>query len=118
MIDRVDLYISVVGVVASVVGSSAALWMALSKKSDKEDVARLEARMDTKLDAVETRLGARIDTVETRLGARIDAVDARVDGTENRLGATLTRVETKLDALILRLVPEQPHPRELGAGGS
>jgi hypothetical protein len=107
VVDSLDLFIAVVGVVAAIVGSSAPLWMALSKKADKDDLARLEARMDTKLDAL-----------EARLGARIDSVDVKVDGVETRLGATMTRVETKLDALILRLVPEQPHPREFGTGGS
>ena len=77
MIDRVDLLIAVMGIVVSVVGSSTALWVALSKKADKEDVTRLESRFETALSRVETKL-------ET----------------------DLSRVETKLDGLILRLVPE------------
>jgi hypothetical protein len=97
VVDSLDLFIAVIGIVAAIVGSSAPLWMALSKKADKDDLARLEA----KLDALEGRLGAKVDSVEARLGA------------------SLTRVEGKLDALILRLVPEQlPPTGELGGGRS
>jgi hypothetical protein len=77
MIDRVDLLIAVVGIVVSVVGSSTALWMALSKKADKEDLTRLESRVETDLTRLETKLEAH-----------------------------LARLETKLDGLILRLLPE------------
>lgn len=89
MLDRVDLSIAVIGVVVSVVGSSTGLWVAISKKADKHDLAR-----------VETRLEARIDAVEGRLGAKSDGLEAR-------MGAGLGRVEAKLDSLILRMVPEQ-----------
>lgn len=77
MVDRVDLLIAVIGIVVSVVGSSTALWMALSKKADKEDLARLESRFETDL-------------------ARL----------ESRFETDLARVEAKLDAVIIRLVPE------------
>jgi hypothetical protein len=46
MIDRVDLLIAVIGMVVSVVGSSTALWVAVSKKPDKEDLARVEGKLD------------------------------------------------------------------------
>jgi hypothetical protein len=106
MVDSLDLFIAVIGIVAAIVGSSAPLWMALSRKADKDDLAHLEARMDAKLDALERRIDAKFDTLDTK-----------VDGVETRLGASITRIEGKLDALILRLVPEQlPPPGELGAG--
>ena len=60
MIDRVDLLIAVIGIVISVVGSSTALWVALSKKPGKEDLARLESRFETGLARVETKLDALI----------------------------------------------------------
>ena len=82
MVDRIDLLLAVIAIVVSVVGSSTAQWVALSKKADKEDVWRLEAKLDAGVARVESRL----DTVETRL-------------------------ENKLDMLILRFVPEQlPRP--------
>ena len=56
MVDRVDLLIAVIGIVVSVVGSSTALWIALSKKLDKEDLARLESRFETNLARIETKL--------------------------------------------------------------
>lgn len=77
MVDRIDLLIAVVGIVVSVVGSSTALWVALAKKPDREDLGRLETRFESDLNRVETKLEA-----------------------------DLNRVETKLDGLILRLVPE------------
>jgi hypothetical protein len=58
MVDRVDLLIAVVGIVVSVVGSSTALWIALSKKPDKEDLSRLEARLEAGLTCVDTKLDA------------------------------------------------------------
>jgi hypothetical protein len=60
MVDRVDLLIAVIGIVVSVVGSSTALWVALSKKPDKEDLARLESRLETDVARVETKLDALI----------------------------------------------------------
>jgi hypothetical protein len=82
MVDRVDLLIAVIGIVVSILGSSTALWIALSKKADREDLVRLEGKLDSGLN---------------RLDAKLDS--------------GLNRVEAKLDALILRLVPEQlPRP--------
>ena len=88
MVNRADLLIAVIGIVVSIVGSSTALWMAVSKKADREDVSRLESRLDSGF----ARLDAKVDGVEARLDRRMD------------------RIETKLDSLILRFVPEQ-HPQ-------
>ena len=46
MVDRIDLLIAVVGIVVSLLGTSTALWMAVSKKPDKEDLARVESKLD------------------------------------------------------------------------
>jgi hypothetical protein len=51
MVDRVDLLIAVIGI-----GSSTALWIALSKKPDKQDLSRLEARLEAGLTRVDTKL--------------------------------------------------------------
>lgn len=56
MIDRVDLLIAVIGIVVSVVGSSTALWIAVSKNPDREDLARLESRVETDLARIEGKL--------------------------------------------------------------
>jgi sensor domain CHASE-containing protein len=71
MIDRVDLLIAVIGIVVSVVGSSTALWMALSKKADKEHLARLESRFETDLSRLETKVETDLARVETNL-ARVE----------------------------------------------
>ena len=77
MVDRVDLLIAVIGIVISVVGSSTALWVAVAKKADRDDLARLETKLTADLNRVEAKLTA-----------------------------DFNRVETKLDGLILRLMPE------------
>ncbi|HYT37904.1 MAG TPA: hypothetical protein VEN99_00250 [Acidimicrobiia bacterium] len=46
MVDRVDLLIAVIGIVVSILGSSTALWMAVSKKPDRDDLARVEGKLD------------------------------------------------------------------------
>ncbi len=93
MIDRIDLLIAVAGIVVSILGSSTALWMAVSKKADREDLVRLETRMDHRIDGLETKL----DTLEAKL--------------ETKLDSGLHRLESKIDSLILRLVPDQlPRP--------
>ncbi len=46
MVDRVDLLIAVIGIVVSVLGSSTAVWITLSRKPDKEDLARVEGKLD------------------------------------------------------------------------
>ncbi len=74
----------------------------------KEDIAKLEGRID----AVDERLGGRIDAVDERLGGRIDAVDERlggkIDAVEERLGGRIDagneRLEGKIDAMGYRLL--------------
>ena len=58
MVDRVDLLIAVIGIVVSILGSSTALWIALSKKADKEDLSRLEAKLEAGLRRLDTKLDA------------------------------------------------------------
>ncbi len=82
MVDRIDLLIAVAAIVLTVAGSSTAQWIALSKIADKDDLRRLETRMDDRFDRLESRFELKFD-----------------------------RLENKVDALILRLVPEQfPRP--------
>jgi hypothetical protein len=89
MADRVDLLVAMIGLVVSILGSSAALWVAVSKKADRDDLAR-----------VETKLKDDLARVETKLERGLDRLEAKID-------AGVNRVEMKLDALILRLVPHQ-----------
>ena len=64
----------------------------------REDMARMERRIND-----------RIDGVEKNLGARIDAVEARITGVETKLGTRIDGVEARL-----RLV-EQGQARVIGA---
>lgn len=117
MIDRVDLLIAVIGVVVSVLGSSTAMWMALSKKPDRADLVRVENRLEEKLTRVETRLEEKLAQMETRLEEKLARVETRLEekidalsaGLEGKAGREdLARIEVKLDAVILRLVPQAP----------
>ena len=55
MVDRIDLLIAVTAIVVTVLGSSTAQWIALAKKADKDDLRRLEARMDDGFDRLENK---------------------------------------------------------------
>lgn len=69
MIDRVDLLIAVIGVVVSALWSSTAMWMALSKKPDREDLARVATKLDTLMSRKPDRQG--LARVETKLDTLI-----------------------------------------------
>lgn len=77
MVDRVDLVIAVIAIVVSTLGSTTAMWLAIAKKPDRQDLASGESKLD-----------ARIDRLEDKFDARFD------------------RLEDKLDAIVLRLLPE------------
>jgi hypothetical protein len=98
MIDRVDLLIAVIGIVVSVLGSSTAMWVALSKKPDRADLNRVESRIESRIERLESRLENRAERVETRL----ERVEGHIELLEGHLG----RVESKLDSVIARLLPE------------
>ena len=114
MVDRIDLLIAVAGIVVSVLGSSTALWMAISKKADREDLGRLETRVDHRIDGLETKLDALETKLETKIDSGLDRLETKIDTglgrLEARLDSGLSRLEAKMDSLILRLVPE-PLPR-------
>ena len=67
MIDRIDLLIAVVAIVTSVLGSSTALWAALAKKPDREDLVQL--RQD--FHSLEAKVAADLNRVETKLDGLI-----------------------------------------------
>jgi hypothetical protein len=67
MIDRIDLLIAVVAIVTSVLGSSTALWAALAKKPDREDLVQL--RQDFR--SLEAKVAADLNRVETKLDGLI-----------------------------------------------
>ena len=67
MVDRIDLLIAVAAIVVTIAGSSTAQWIALSQKADKDDLRRLEARMDARFDRFENRF----DRLEDKFDALI-----------------------------------------------
>ncbi len=77
--------------------------MILDRMATKDDLARVEARLDLKIDGVEARLGSRIDGLETR----IDGLDAKIDRVEARLSekidVEITAVRGDIEQVHLRL---------------
>ena len=106
MVSRVDLLIAVIGIVVSVVGSSTAMWMTLLKKADKDDVVRLESRLESRMETGFTRLESRMDTMFGGLESRMDTAYGGINGRMDRLDGRMDRIENKLDALILRFLPD------------
>ncbi len=58
----------------------------------RQDMARLESRLDAKIKESESRLDAKIKESESRLDAKIDGVDAKIDG----LDAKIDRLEARM----------------------
>jgi hypothetical protein len=83
MIDRVDLLIAVMGMVVSVLGSSTAMWLALSKKPDRAELVRVE----TKLDAMEDRIGSRLDAMDDRIVGRLAMIEVTLARIDERLAS-------------------------------
>jgi len=74
--------------------------MILDRMATKDDLARVEARLDSKINGVEARLDAKIDGVEARLSSRIDGLETRMDRLEVKvtaLGGDLEQVHLRLD---------------------
>jgi hypothetical protein len=83
MIDRVDLLIAVLAVVVSLVGSQTAMWVALSKKADRSDLIRVEARLEGKLGVLE----AKLDALDDRIGGRLTGIETILARIDERLAA-------------------------------
>jgi hypothetical protein len=74
----------------------------------KEDIARLEGKMDAmnerlggKIEALGERLGGEIEATNRRLGGKIEALGERLGG---EIEATNRRLEGKIDAMGNRLL--------------
>ena len=106
MIDRVDLLIAVIGIVVSILGSSTALWVALAKKADKDDLARVEVRLESSLARLEERFESNLGRLEERFESNLGRLEERFESNLGRFESSQSRIESKLDGLIIRLVPE------------
>ena len=65
----------------------------------KEDIARLEG----KIDAMDARLGGRIDALDERLGGEIDATNRRLEGKIDAMGNRLLIRFTGVMAALLAI---------------
>ncbi|MCI4624826.1 MAG: hypothetical protein L3V56_02590 [Candidatus Magnetoovum sp. WYHC-5] len=61
----------------------------------KEDLLRVEAKLDSKIDRVEAKLKEELLKVEHRLESRIDRLEAKLEGKIERLDAKIDRLDVK-----------------------
>lgn len=80
----------------------------------REDMVRMERRINDRIDGVEQNLGARIDVVEARitgveakLGTRIDSVEARLRAVEQGQARVIGAVEMMQTIVVATLRGEE-----------
>ena len=75
--------------------------MIRDRMATKDDLARVESRLDAKIDKVEARLDAKIDGVEARLSDKIDveitAVRGDIEQVHLRLNSIERAISSRLD---------------------
>jgi hypothetical protein len=78
----------------------------------KDDLRRLEARVDARLQWVNDRMGM-YDRQHSVLGERIDQLDLRCDMLSARIDSRLHRIDQRFDAVDTRLETSDGHMREM-----
>ena len=66
-----------------------------SKMATKEGLAKVESRLDAKIDSVESRLDAKIDSVKSSLGAKIDGVEGSLSEKITDLKETVEKLDAR-----------------------
>ena len=85
--------VELIGVLIAVlaVGGTLAGMILTGNRGLRQDMARLESRLDGKIGGLESRQDGKIDGLESRLVARIDGLEsrlvARIDGLESQINA-------------------------------
>ena len=74
--------------------------------SIRDDLYRVEARLDAKIDAVEAKLEAKIDGVESRLQTKIDGIGTRFSQIEQNQA----RIEGEVGVLKEVTLDSAPNP--------
>lgn len=78
--------------------------------SDMKDLGRsLNAKIDSKIDALDAKLSARIDAVDAKLSGRIDALDTKLSGRIDILAARLDETNTRSSSDIAALDQRVDH---------
>ena len=65
----------------------------------RQDVNRLETRMDTRLSEVEARMETRLSEVETRMDTRLSEVEANMNTQSSELRERMAKLEGLLEGL-------------------
>ena len=94
-IELAGILIAIVAVGAALAGLIVTSVRGL-RQDIRQDMARLESRLDAKINESESRLDAKIDGLESRLDAKIDALDARIDGLEARMREDMKQLSDRL----------------------
>ncbi len=94
-IELAGILIAIVAVGAALAGLIVTSVRGL-RQDIRQDMARLESRLDAKINESESRLDARIDGLESRLNAKIDGLEARIDGLEARMREDMKQLSDRL----------------------
>jgi hypothetical protein len=78
----------------------------------KDDLRRLEARIDARLQHVSVRMGV-YDRQYSVLGERIDQLDLRCDLLSARIDSRLHRIDQRFDSVESRLETSDGHMQEM-----
>ena len=90
--------IELVGILIAIlaVGATLAGMILAGSRGLRQDMVRLESRLDAKIDGSESRLDAKIDGLESRLDAKIDGLDAKIDGLDVRMREDMKQLSDRL----------------------
>ena len=94
-IELAGILIAIVAVGAALAGLIVTSVRGL-RQDIRQDIARLESRLDAKINESESRLDAKIDGLESRLDAKIDGLEARIDGLEARMREDMKQLSDRL----------------------
>ncbi len=94
-IELAGILIAIVAVGAALAGLIVTSVRGL-RQDIRQDMARLESRLDAKINESESRLDAKIDGLESRLDAKIDGLEARIDGLEARMREDMKQLSDRL----------------------
>ena len=94
-IELAGILIAIVAVGAALAGLIVTSVRGL-RQDIRQDMGRLESRLDAKIKESESRLDAKISESESRLDAKIDGLDAKIDGLEARMREEMKQLSDRL----------------------
>jgi len=68
----------------------------------RDDITRLEAKLDAKIDKLEAKLDGKIDKLEAKLDGKIDKLDGRIDKLDAKIDSEIAAVRRDMQKLVTR----------------